>query len=61
LDLHHQEIEDMEADGADEEVDIEGGEEPEPASRLDTVVSANSGGPPSPESSVASFARYVPS
>jgi hypothetical protein len=50
----------MEADGADEEVDIEGGEEPEPASRLDTVVSPNSGGPPSPESSVASFARYVP-
>jgi uncharacterized coiled-coil protein SlyX len=28
LDLHHQEIEDMEAEGADEDVDIEGGEEP---------------------------------
>jgi chromosome segregation ATPase len=54
LDLHHQEIEDMEVDGADEDVDIEGGEEPEPASSLDTT---GSGGPPSPESSVASFAR----
>ena len=54
MDLHHQEIEDMEADGADEDVDIEGGEEPKPASSLDT---ADSGGPPSPESSVASFAR----
>jgi TolA-binding protein len=40
--------------GADEDVDIEGGEEPEPASSLDT---AGSGRPPSPESSVASFAR----
>jgi uncharacterized coiled-coil protein SlyX len=54
LDLHHQEIEDMVADGADEDMYIEGGEEPEPASSLDT---ADSGGPPSPESSVASFAR----
>jgi chromosome segregation ATPase len=54
LDLHHQEIEDMEAEGADEDVDIEGGEELEPASSLDT---AGSGGPPSPESSVASFAH----
>jgi chromosome segregation ATPase len=54
LDLHHQEIEDMEAEGADEDIDIEGGEEPEPASSLDT---ASSGRPPSPESSVASFAR----
>jgi uncharacterized coiled-coil protein SlyX len=53
LDLHHQEIEDMEGEGADEDVDIEGGEEPEPASSLDT---AGSRGPPSPESSIASFA-----
>ena len=44
----------MEADEANEDVDNEGGEEPEPASSLDT---AGSGGPPSPESSVASFAR----
>ena len=42
LDMHHQEIQDMEAN---EEVDIEGGEEPEPASSLDT---AGSGRPPSP-------------
>jgi chromosome segregation ATPase len=56
LDLHHQEIEDMEAEGAYEDVDIEGGEEMEPASSLDT---ARSGGPPSPESSVASFARSI--
>ncbi len=35
LDMHHQEIQDMEAEGADEDVDIEGGEEPEPASSLD--------------------------
>jgi signal recognition particle GTPase len=54
LDLHHQEIEDMEAEGANEDVDIEGGKEPEPASSLDT---AGSGRPPSPESSVALFAR----
>jgi outer membrane murein-binding lipoprotein Lpp len=54
LDLHHQEIEDMEVEGADEDVDIEGGEEPEPASSLDI---AGSGRPPSPESSVASFAH----
>jgi uncharacterized coiled-coil protein SlyX len=47
LDMHHQEIQDMEAN---ENVDIEGGEEP--ASSLDT---AGSGIPPSPESSVASF------
>jgi uncharacterized coiled-coil protein SlyX len=53
LDMHHQEIQDMEAEGADEDVDIEGGEEPELASSLDT---AGSGRPPSPESSVASFA-----
>jgi uncharacterized coiled-coil protein SlyX len=51
LDMHHQEIQDMEAN---EDVDIEGGEEPEPASILDT---AGSGRPPSPESSVASFAH----
>ena len=57
LDLHHQEIEDMEADGANEDVDIEGGEEPEPACSLDTAGSDHSGGPPSPESSVAAFAR----
>ena len=49
LDMHHQEIQDMEAN---EDVDIEGGEEP--ASSLDT---AGSGRPPSPESSVASFAH----
>jgi chromosome segregation ATPase len=57
LDLHHQKIEAMEADRANEDVDIEGGEEPEPASSLDTAGSAHSGEPPSPESSVASFAR----
>jgi uncharacterized coiled-coil protein SlyX len=51
LDMHHQEIQDMEAD---EDVDFEGGVEPEPASSLDT---AGSGRPPSPESSVASFAH----
>jgi uncharacterized coiled-coil protein SlyX len=49
LDMHHQEIQDMEAN---EDVDIEGGEEP--ASSVDTAVS---GRPPSPESSVASFAH----
>ena len=49
LDMHHQEIQDMEAN---EDVDIEGGEEPELASSLDTT---GSGRPPSPESSVASF------
>jgi hypothetical protein len=47
--MHHQEIQDMEAN---EDVNIEGGEEP--ASSLDT---AGSGRPPSPESSVASFAH----
>jgi hypothetical protein len=47
--MHHQKIQDMEAN---EDVDIEGGEEP--ASSLDT---AGSGRPPSPESSVASFAH----
>ncbi len=45
LDMHHQEIQDMEAEGADEDVDIEEGEEPEPESSLDT---ADSGRPPSP-------------
>jgi uncharacterized coiled-coil protein SlyX len=54
LDMHHQKIQDMEAEGAGEDVDIKGGEEPEPASSLDT---AGSGRPPSPESSVASFAH----
>ena len=49
LDMHHQEIQDAEAD---EDVDIEGGDEP--ASSVDT---AGSGRPPSPESSVASFAH----
>jgi hypothetical protein len=49
LDMHHQETQDMEAN---EDVDIEGGEEP--ASSLDT---AGSGRPPSPESSIASFAH----
>jgi hypothetical protein len=49
LDMHHQEIQGMEAN---EDVDIEGGVELEPASSLDT---AGSGRPPSPESSVASF------
>jgi hypothetical protein len=47
--MHHQEIQDMEAN---EDVDIEWGEEP--ASSFDT---AGSGRPPSPESSVASFAH----
>jgi hypothetical protein len=51
LDMHHQKIQDMEAD---EDVDIEGGVEPEPASSLDT---SGLGRPPSPESSVASFAH----
>jgi uncharacterized coiled-coil protein SlyX len=51
LDMHHQEIQDMEAD---EDVDNKGGVEPELASSLDT---ASSGRPPSPESSVASFAH----
>ena len=51
MDMHHQEIQDMEAN---EDVDIEGGVEPEPASSLDT---AGSGRPPSPESIVASFAH----
>jgi hypothetical protein len=49
--MHHQEIQDM---GADEDVDIEGEEEPEPASSLDTAGSRR---PPSPESSVALFAH----
>jgi septal ring factor EnvC (AmiA/AmiB activator) len=49
LDMHHQEIQDMEAN---KDVDIEGGVEPEPASSLDT---AGSGRPPSPESNVASL------
>jgi hypothetical protein len=49
--MHHQEIQDMEAN---EDVDIEEGEELEPASSLDT---ASLGRPPSPESSVASFAH----
>jgi hypothetical protein len=44
----------MEAEGVNEDVDIEGGEEPEPASSLDT---AGLGRPASPESSVASFAH----
>jgi hypothetical protein len=47
----------MEADEADEDVDIEGGEEPELVSSLDTAGSAHPGGPPSAESSIASFAR----
>jgi uncharacterized coiled-coil protein SlyX len=38
LDMHHQEIQDMEAN---EDVDIEGGEEPEPASSLDTAGSGD--------------------
>jgi hypothetical protein len=44
---------------ADEDVDIEDEdpEELEPASSLDTASLARSGGPPSLESSVASFAR----
>jgi septal ring factor EnvC (AmiA/AmiB activator) len=54
LDMHHQEIQDMEEEGADEDVNIEGRQEPEPASILDT---AGSGRPPSPEYSVASFAH----
>jgi hypothetical protein len=51
---NNQEIQDMEAEGVDKDVDIEGGEEPEPASSLDTT---SLGRPPSPESSVASFAH----
>jgi hypothetical protein len=51
LDMHHQEIQDM---VADQDVDIVGGVETEPSSSLDT---AGSGRPPSPESSVASFAH----
>jgi hypothetical protein len=47
--MHHQDIQDMEAN---EDVDIEGGEES--ASSLDT---AGSGRPPSLETSVASFAH----
>jgi hypothetical protein len=47
--MHHQEIQDQEAN---EDVNIEGGDEP--ASSVDT---AGSGRPPSPESSVASFAH----
>jgi hypothetical protein len=39
---------------ANEDVDIEGGEEPEPASSLDTAGSRR---PPFPESSVASLAH----
>jgi uncharacterized coiled-coil protein SlyX len=54
LDMHHQEIQDMEAEGADKDIDIEGGEEPKPASSLDT---AGSGRPPSLESNVALFAH----
>jgi septal ring factor EnvC (AmiA/AmiB activator) len=49
LDMHHQEIQDV---GANEDIDIEEGEES--ASSVDT---AGSGRPPSPESSVASFAH----
>jgi uncharacterized coiled-coil protein SlyX len=37
LDMHHQEIQDMEAEGTDEDVDIEGGEEPEPTSSFPRV------------------------
>jgi chromosome segregation ATPase len=47
--MHHQEIQDQEAN---EDVDIEGGDEP--ASSVDTAGSER---PPSPESSVASFAH----
>jgi hypothetical protein len=49
--MHHQEIQDLEAN---EDVDIEGGEEQEPASNLDTT---GSGRPLSPESSVALFSH----
>jgi hypothetical protein len=60
--MHHQEMHDaMEAVEAEEDVDIDGEEEdPEElvrASSLDTASLAHSGGPPSPESSAASFAR----
>jgi uncharacterized coiled-coil protein SlyX len=44
LDMHHHKIQDMEAEGVDEDIDIEEGQEPEPASSLDT---AGSGRPPS--------------
>jgi chromosome segregation ATPase len=37
MDMHHQEIQYIEVEGVDEDVDIEGGEEPEPASSLDTA------------------------
>jgi uncharacterized coiled-coil protein SlyX len=41
LDMHHQEIQDMEAEGSNEDVDIEGGEEPELASSLDNAGSGD--------------------
>jgi hypothetical protein len=51
--MHHQEMQqDM---YVDKDVDIEG-EDPELASSLDTASTAHSGGPPSPESIVASHA-----
>jgi hypothetical protein len=52
--MHYQEMQqDMEED---EDVDIEG-EDLEPSSSLDTASVACFGGPPSPESSVASYAH----
>jgi uncharacterized coiled-coil protein SlyX len=51
LDMHHQEIQNMQAD---KDIDIEGRVEPEPTSSLDTAGSRRL---PSPESSVASFAH----
>jgi gas vesicle protein len=54
LDMHHLEMhQDMDAD---EDVDIKG-EDPEPASSMDTANVARSGGPPSSESSIASYAH----
>jgi hypothetical protein len=49
-------IQELEEQVGARENTIEGGEKPEPASSLDT---AGSGRPPSPESSVASFAHLV--
>jgi hypothetical protein len=55
--MHHQEMhQDMEAD-EDVGIEDEDHEKLEPASGLDTASLAHSGGPPSPESIIASFTR----
>jgi hypothetical protein len=54
LDMHHQEIQDMEAN---EDVDIEGGVEPEPASSLDT---AGSGRPLPPSQALPRLSVELP-